>query len=294
MNEQKVLSEEDVAQALKTANPVTILKLIWTLIKSFFKEKPEIIILSSIILILLWGYHGNLDLLKLFVTNWSPPGEVTETRRPILGWILWDREFISFFSGAFLLVFIPALIIKYGFKHSLRDYGLAFPMREKRTAGLVLFITLMLILLYPFYIASKDADMQRVYPFYKHFSSITQFVLYELCYFPFFLAIEFIFRGYLLLGLSHNSNIVYSPNSNKSRLYSFGKHAITISMLSYTAWHLGKPLTELWGTPVWGLVAGAGTYYVRSVWPVLMAHFLLNVFLDGMILHQLHIFPSAY
>ena len=36
----------------------------------------------------------------------------------------------------------------------------------------------------------------------------------------------------------------------------FGYYAILLSMLSYTAWHLGKPLPELWGTLVWGLVAG--------------------------------------
>ncbi|MEJ7677615.1 MAG: CPBP family intramembrane glutamic endopeptidase [Segetibacter sp.] len=243
---------------------------------------------------MLWGYHGNLDLLKFIIKDWSPPGEHTQTRQSILHWVLWDRELISFGAGTFLLVFIPTLIIRYGFKHSLRDYGLALPSKEKRSVGLMLFITLILFSLYPFYIAAKNTDMQLIYPFYKHFSSITQFILYELSYFPFFLAIEFIFRGYLLLGLSYNSNIVYSPKSANYTIYNFGKYAITISMLSYTAWHLGKPLTELWGTPIWGLVAGAGTYYVRSIWPVLMAHFLLNVFLDGMILYNLHIFPSKY
>jgi len=101
MDEQKELSEADVAQALKTANPVTIFKLIWALIKSFFKEKPEIIILSTIIVILLWGYHGNLDLLKLIFKDWSPPGEATETRRPILGWIYGTGNSFLFFQALF-------------------------------------------------------------------------------------------------------------------------------------------------------------------------------------------------
>jgi hypothetical protein len=294
MSNQEELSEEVVGRLLKTANPFTILQMVWALIKSFIKEKPEIIMLTSIILIMLWGYHGNLDLLKYMVKDWSPPGEATATRSPILPWVVWDRELISFLSGALLLVCIPALIIHFGFKQYLRDYGLGLPSREKRLVGMMLFITLILISLYPFYIAAKDGDMQMVYPFYKHFSSISQFILFELCYFPFFLAIEFIFRGYLLLGLSFNLHVKYSNHSGKNTSYTVGKSAIAISMLSYTAWHLGKPLTELWGTPFWGLIAGAGTYYVRSIWPALMAHFLLNVFLDGMILYNLHIFPLKY
>jgi hypothetical protein len=292
MSYQKELSEDEIRQVLKKPNPISVLKMVWALIRSFFKEKPEIIILTAIVLIMLWGNQGNLDLLKLILKEWSPPGVATDTRTPILSWVKWDRELISFLSGTFLLVVIPAFIIRFGFKHSLVDYGLGLPSKGKRTVGLMLFITLILVSIFPFYIASKDAGMQAVYPFYKNFSSIGEFIIYELCYFPFFLVIEFIFRGYLLLGLSHNTNIVYSPDTGKYSVYSFGKYAITISMLSYTAWHLGKPLTELWGTPLWGLIAGAGTYYVRSIWPALMAHFLLNVFLDGMILHHLNLFPG--
>jgi len=37
-------------------------------------------------------------------------------------------------------------------------------------------------------------------------------------------------------------------------VFYFGRYALMIQMLSYTAWHLGKPLPELWGTVVWGLV----------------------------------------
>ena len=58
-------------------------------------------------------------------------------------------------------------------------------------------------------------------------------------------------------------------------------------MLSYTAWHLGKPLPELWGTVIWGLAAGATAYAIRSLWPIILAHWLLNVFLDIFILQSL-------
>ena len=68
----------------------------------------------------------------------------------------------------------------------------------------------------------------------------------------------------------------------------FGRYALLIQMLSYTAWHLGKPLPELWGTLIWGLVAGAVAYTTRSLWLVIAAHWLLNVMLDAVIVMSLH------
>jgi len=98
------------------------------------------------------------------------------------------------------------------------------------------------------------------------------------------MVIEFVFRGYLLVGLS-------KVFKKKEAGDDIGMLAIMIAMIPYCSWHLGKPLTELWGTPVWGLVAGAGVYVTRSVWPVLVAHWLLNIWLDGLILHHLGLPP---
>src|SRR3974377_881171 len=106
--------------------------------------------------------------------------------------------------------------------------------------------------------------MHAVYPFYKVVSGAGDFVLYQLSYFFFFLAIEFIFRGYLLFGLA-NAGFTLRKRDGTTDTYYFGRYAIILSMLSYTAWHLGKPLTELWGTPVWGLLTGASVYAVRSI-----------------------------
>src|SRR5262249_49379618 len=91
---------------------------------------------------------------------------------------------------------------------------------------------------------------------------------YELIYASFFFIIEFVFRGYMLFGLRER----------------FGLYAILIQMLSYTAWHLPKPVTELIGTPVWGFAVAVVTLRVRSLWYVFLAHWLLNIFLDTMIL----------
>jgi hypothetical protein len=275
---------------VSNAGPFTVFKVIWGTIKNFFIERPGQILLSGIILLMLWGYHGELDLLKGIIPAWSFPGENIGTRAPILSWVPWDRELISFWGGALLVVLIPVLIIRFGFKEPLSKYGLGFPPKDKRRLAWMIFFTLLLPLLFGFYFAAKDPGMQQVYPFYRPFGSWPQFLVYELSYFPFFLAIEFIFRGYFLFGLANNG-FTYKDKSGNAQVFYFGRYAILIGMLSYTAWHFGKPLSELWGTPVWGLAAGACAYAVRSIWPVLMVHWLLNVYLDALILHNLGLGP---
>jgi len=126
-----------------------------------------------------------------------------------------------------------------------------------------------------------------LYPVYRPFTNDVQFMVYELTYLPFFLAIEFIFRGYLLFGLeSIRPEHARSAGGGGAAPYFFGKYALLVQMLSYTAWHLGKPQAELWGTLLWGIAAGATAWAIRSIWPVVLSHWLLNVFLDYMILHH--------
>jgi hypothetical protein len=60
----------------------------------------------------------------------------------------------------------------------------------------------------------------------------------------------------------------------------FGYYAVLISMLSYTAWHLGKPQLELWGTVPWGLATGTIALISRSILLLILVHWGLNAFLD--------------
>jgi membrane protease YdiL (CAAX protease family) len=117
------------------------------------------------------------------------------------------------------------------------------------------------------------------------FTSSREFILYELTYIPFFIAIEFIFRGYLLFGLAGIKKEEVKENNNLPGIFYFNRYALLIPMLSYTAWHLGKPVPELWGTLVWGLAAGAAIYAIRSIWPIVLAHWLLNVFMDASLIN---------
>lgn len=259
----------------------TVLKLIWFSIRNFFKEPPGIIIFSTCVLLILWGFHGGMEWLRIFCKDWYGPGLGPECgpRPQLIPGIPWDNELISFWGGAFLLVVIPILIIKFLFRERLSDYGLGLPPKGRRVLALWSFLILLIVCL-PFFwwYGTHDLAMRSVYPIYRPFSGGGAFILYELTYLPFFLAIEFIFRGYLLFGLAAKrigkSGAVYAG---------FGNYALLISMLSYVAWHLGKPSPEVWGTLIWGFAAGAAIYATRSIWPIVIAHWLLNVFMDALI-----------
>jgi len=264
-----------------------LLKLVPETLKTYFKNRHFIIMFSAFLLLMIYGYHGNLDLLGFIMPNWSAPGVNVCCRTPIISAIPWDREFISFFGGAVLLVIIPLLIVKFILKEPLSRFGIRMPAKGKRLAGLFTYLFLVAVLGPVFYFTSKNASMQAVYPFYKSFTSVGQFALYELSYFPFFVTIEFIFRGYLLFGLEdmHDTYVHQNPAKNV-HFIGFG---LIIQMLAYTMWHMGKPIPELWGTPVWGLCTGILTYNLKSIWPVTFAHWTLNILLDGFILYNMHL-----
>lgn len=267
----------------------TVLKIIWNTIRIFPKERTGQIIGSAFLLLMLWGYHGNLELLKIFIPGWVGPGVGIGTRLQLISGVPWDNELISFWGGAFLLVIIPILLIKFVFKQNLADYGLGLPPKGRRKLAAITFLALTLVSLPAFLVATHNPDMRATYPFYRPFPDLTAFVLYELTYLPFFIAIEFIFRGYLLFGLAGTHDPAVRAGRREaagaSAFFYVGKYALLIQMLSYTAWHLGKPLPELWGTVVWGLAAGVLAYTVRSIWPVVASHWLLNVLLDAIVIY---------
>jgi hypothetical protein len=263
---------------------VFVLKLVWFSIRSFFVERPGQIIGSALILLMVWGTHGNLELLGAVLPAWRGPGVDVGNRPQLIPGLPWDQELISFLGGTFLVVFIPILIIHFGFKQPLSDYGLGLPPKGRRVLALTTFFTLTLLSLPVFWIGAYYPSIRSIYPFFRSFSGPGQFILYESGYLPFFIAIEFIFRGYLLFGLARVRNDEVERQAGVPGPFYFGKYALLIQMLPYTAWHFGKPLPELWGALFWGLAAGATAYAVRSIWPVVLSHWLLNVFLDAVIL----------
>jgi hypothetical protein len=287
--EKKFLKVLKISEAeLDDPSVVTILKLIYNTIARLFHDPVGMIVASAFVLIMLWGFHGDLGLVGLVWDGWTGPGTAGDpARKVIIPGIPWDQEWVSFATGIVLLVGIPALLIKFVYKQDLSDYGLGLPAADRWRLMMLSAAFLFLLSLPAFYVGATNAEMRATYPFFRDFASLGQFVAYEIGYLMFFVVIEFIFRGYLLFGLFQFRDEDALPGVSGERgPLVFGYYAIFISMLSYTAWHLGKPLPELGGTLVWGIAAGSIALATGTIWHLIIVHWLLNVFLDLIIWKQ--------
>jgi hypothetical protein len=267
---------------------VDLLVLIWTTVKKL-KDKASVILWSSFILLLLWGFHGDMAVLgSLFGEGW--------TQKVTFG-LPWGRQLASFIIGFSLVVVIPCLIIRFGFKSRIRDFGLGLPARDQRRKAMVASLTLLGITSVFVFFASFQPGMQQEYPLFAQrvdgdviwtISHWWEFLIYELIYLLFFITIEFAFRGYLLFGLSSIRTLQKTEDNRQVSIRRFGIYAILIQMLAYTTWHYGKPVPEMVGTVVWGICVAAIALRVRSIWPIIIPHWLYNVFLDLLIWKQLN------
>ncbi len=249
----------------------TIFKIIKNAVVKL-KDKTAIILWSSFILLTLWGLKGDAKL--IFPEKW---------RIALFPDLAWRDQLVSFLTGFILLVVIPCLIIRFRFKEPLADYGLGWS-KDKVKLGLVALIVLLIVCLPLFYAGTFDKEQQAEYPLFRDAipkGDWSQFVIYELVYFLFFIVIEFIFRGYLLFGLYGIKDIkaVKGVKGIKGPLV-FGVYAILIQMLAYTMWHIAKPTPEYLGALVWGVVVAAIALRIRSIIPIIIVHWLLNVFMD--------------
>lgn len=244
-----------------------VLRLVGRAFRWVATDRTARILGSAIVLLMLWGTHGKVDLLRKVIPGWTGPGGAPGARAVLIPGLPWDQEWIAFGIGALLLVLAPCLIIRFGLRESPLDFGLGLPRRGTWRFTLISMAVLAGFGFPSLFLAARDAEMQATYPFFRDFRSLSDFVAYELGYLVFFVVIEFVFRGYLLFGLHRV----------------FGAHAILLSMLSYTAWHLGKPVAEQYGTLAWGVVTGAMVLASGTIWHVVLVHWGMNVLMDYLI-----------
>jgi hypothetical protein len=281
-----MLTPDEPATELATIREV--IRLIVATFRWVFHDPIAQVLGSAFLLIMLWGTHGSVELLGLVIDGWKGPGGALADRARLIPGLPWDQEWIAFGIGVLLLVVIPCLIIHFAFRASLAEYGLGLPKPGTWRFTLTSTALLALFVFPSMYVAAKDPGMRAVYPFYRDFTDLQQFITYELGYFFFFVVIEFTFRGYLLLGLYRVRERLPSVVGVQPGSQVFGQYAILVSMLSYTVWHLGKPLQEQYGTLLWGVVTGAMVLRSGTIWHIVILHWSMNVFLDYLIWTSSH------
>jgi len=235
------------------------------------RSEVLVTLLLSVLAILLWGMHGQAPLLHAIFPAYVGPGQPAPEMRPrIIGGIPWDQELISFAVGAAFCVVLPWLVQVVWRKRPLAQLGLSLPPRGARESAWTWTLITIAAFLVPFAIGAREADMRALYPLYRGALSGTSFWAYELCYLLFFVALDGLLRGGLLFGLVTQG---VSPAI-----------AVGVETIVQATWHLGKPFGEALGSPVWGIAGGLLCLRARSVWPAVLAHFLLNVMIDAVAL----------
>ncbi len=151
------------------------------------------------------------------------------------------------FSFPFFLVLI--------YKTSLKDYGFGFGKFCSWIKYVVIFYFLML----PFILyVSTQHSFKINYPEYKKaLLSIRIFIIYEIINFFTYLSTEVFFRGVLVIGLARF----------------FGFKSIFISTFPYVLIHFGKPIPEIYGSLIAGIVLGYIAYKEKTILPTTILHF---------------------
>jgi hypothetical protein len=250
---------------------------IWDIIVGAVKklrDKTGVILFGSLVLLTLWGQKGGFAFVFpiKYRDAWLGTG------------LAWRDELITFIAGFVLLIMIPCIYIKLR-KEKLGAYGLGWP-KEKNLRKLAVYAFIFLFILGTvsclFGITISSA-MRDEYPLFTDgaITGWSEFLLYESVYLIFFISIEFIFRGFQLFGLHSvkDSNGSSGIRGAAGPLI-FGKYAILIQMLAYTMWHIYKPWPEYFGALAWGIIAAAIALKIRTIWPIIAAHWLSNVVMD--------------
>jgi len=174
---------------------------------------------------------------------------------PLVSWIM--------LAAAIIPSIVIALITKG--KH-LSNTGLNF---RNMKLSVILTGAALIIMIPIVVIASRTGDFSRVYPLFNIMKrGGWTFVLYEIYFLLFFIAWEYLFRGFMLFSFA--SHI-------KSPLI-----AILLQAVIFTFAHLGKPEIETVSSLFGGLLLGIIIYRLKNIWPAVIVHFAIALTMDIM------------
>ena len=203
-----------------------------------------------IILITLKLYQGDHS---FFTKHFSDPSWST----PVADWFRWLYHHLA---SLLLWAIVPFIIIRAFFKERLSAYG--WQLGDWRF-GVKATILAVVIMPLPVYLSSLNPEHREWYPLTTlATASVGYFSLWGLSYIPHYIGWEFMFRGFVGIGMSKH----------------YGKIGATgIQVIMTTLLHIGKPMGETWGAVIGGIYLGWLTYRTESVWWAILFHFYLGM-----------------
>jgi hypothetical protein len=171
-------------------------------------------------------------------------------------------------SSTAVYVLVPVLFALL-FRERIRSYGLSWGSIRQEARYLILIIPIVAVIV--FFISAEEG-FQQVYPFYDYESggdgAIAKLLAFEVAYGLSFVALEFFFRGFLVLG----------------GLPVLGVHAVPVMAFAYCLLHLGKPMPECAASLIGGLVLGYIALRFRSIAVGVAAHLTMAWGMDGAVI----------
>ena len=234
--------------------------------------KPTIILLYSALALTLWKYVPPAPQFadpetgaNLLAVNFGG----VEGARPLDGSAqfgvveyLWNAR--KLWCAFFIMGVFPALIVKFVFKEKLADYGLRLGAWKRTLVSFLAFAPLFVVM---GWLSGNTRTFYDVYPFNplagaSYGALIAHSIMYLVLY---YLAWEFMFRGFIQLGLARSCG----PTT-----------AVMIQVLASTMLHYGHPISETLGCVAGGILWGFLVYRTRSILSGWGQHAILGILLD--------------
>lgn len=138
------------------------------------------------------------------------------------------------------------------------------------------YLALYLVVLGVVVVVSATDAYQQIYPFYrKSGRSWMDLVAWQLAYGAQFFALEFFFRGFMLVSLRRF----------------MGHAAIFVMVVPYCMLHFGKTFSESLGAIIAGVVLGTMAMRWRSIWGGALLHWIVAISMDVASLVRQDAFP---
>jgi hypothetical protein len=197
-------------------------------------------------------HHGNTNAFRALFPALSRGSPFNE----LLPYLYWFSASVCFY----LALPIGAAALTPGARVRATGLGLGDWRFGLAATALVLAVFLPVV-----FVASKLPAFAGHYPLAKAArTSWELFALYELGYAVYFVAWEYLFRGYLLFSLEP----------------AMGRLAVFAQMMPFAIMHLGKPEAETFGSIVAGVVLGLLALRTRSCWYGALIHITVAVTMD--------------
>ncbi len=214
------------------------------------QRKAAVVLLSSTILMLSWQCVGSFSFYHRFVEpHWVVYGDPEYTAA------------LYFFLTAFgLLGAAPLLIIKWGLRDRLADYGLTLGDGKQTLRFCALLCPPMLLMIYGMSQFPEVASAYSVNP-----QRGLGFGLHALGFALFYVGWEIHFRGFLQFGVAPSMGRI---------------NAVLVGMLASSLMHIGRPAGDMFGGILAGVLWGVLAFQTRSILSGLIQHAMMGLALD--------------